>query len=138
MAPREIFITQFDKDRLAELIDVAEGFGAHDRRDLKALKDELDRATVVSSQDVPPEVVTMNSRVLLRDTDTSEERTVTVVFPKDADLAAGSISVLAPVGTAVLGYREGALVEWPVPSGTKRFRIEKILYQPEAAGDLDL
>ncbi len=137
MAPREIFITQFDKDRLAELIAVAEGFGG-DRRDLKSLKDELDRATIVSSQDVPSDVVTMNSRILLRDADTADERTVTVVFPKDADLAAGAISVLAPIGVAVLGYREGALVEWPVPSGTKRFRIEKILYQPEAAGDLDL
>ncbi len=137
MTPREIFITQFDKDRLDELIDVAETFGEHPHDGLRSLRQELDRATIVSPEEVPPDVVTMNSRVILRNADTSEERTLTVVFPKDADLAAGSISVLAPVGTAILGYRQGAVVEWPVPAGATRFRIEEILYQPEASGDFD-
>jgi regulator of nucleoside diphosphate kinase len=60
------------------------------------------------------------------------------VFPSDADIEANKISILAPIGTAILGYRAGDLVEWPVPAGMKRLRIEAVLYQPEAAGQYDL
>ncbi len=135
MRQREIFITQLDKDRLDELISVAETFGDHSRQDLRDLQEELERANIVSSKQVPPNIVTMNSKVLLRDMDTSEEMTYSLTFPKHADIAQGSISVLAPIGTAILGYREGDVIEWPVPSGRRRISIEKILYQPEAAGD---
>ncbi|MDA3936629.1 MAG: nucleoside diphosphate kinase regulator [Actinomycetota bacterium] len=138
MKRREIFVTEFDRDRLRELIGVAEAFGTDDRTDLRDLREELERAAVVSSKEIPPNVVTMNSRVLFRDVDTSEEMTYSLVFPKDADVESGSISILAPVGTAILGYAEGDVVEWPVPSGRRRISIEKILYQPEAAGDFHL
>ncbi len=87
---------------------------------------------------IPPDVVTMNSRVVLRDLDSDETMTYTLVFPKDADIGAGAISVLAPVGTAIIGYAVGAVIEWPVPGGIRRIRIEQILYQPEAAGDFHL
>lgn len=138
MKQREIFITQFDKNRLEELIEVAETFGDHGRKDLQDLQEELDRARIVPSKKVPSTVVTMNSRVLLRDVDTSEEMTYTLVFPMEADIDSGAISVLAPVGTAILGYSEGDVVEWPVPSGRRRISIERVLYQPEAAGDYHL
>ena len=138
MKRREIFITQFDRDRLEELIEVAEVFGDHGRKDLHDLQEELDLAKIVKPEKVPPGVVTMNSRVLLRDVDTSEEMTYTLVFPKDADIDRGAISVLAPIGTAILGYSEGDVVEWEVPSGRRRISIKKILYQPEAAGDYHL
>jgi len=141
MKEREIFITQFDKERLEELLGVAESFGELHGRDLRYLRDlrkELARATVVSSQKIPPDVVTMNSQVLLRDLSATEELSLRLVFPKDADMASGAISVLAPVGTAILGYRAGDVVEWPVPTGTGRFAIEKVIYQPEAAGDYHL
>jgi regulator of nucleoside diphosphate kinase len=138
MKRREIYITQLDRDRLEELIEVAEEFDDHRRKDLQDLQEELDRAKIVKPEKVPPGVVTMNSRVLLRDVDTSEEMNYTLVFPKDADIDSGAISVLAPVGTAILGYSEGDVVEWQVPSGRRRISIEKILYQPEAAGDYHL
>ncbi|TLD41076.1 MAG: Regulator of nucleoside diphosphate kinase [Candidatus Jettenia ecosi] len=138
MKQREIFITKFDKDRLDELIEVAETFGSHSRQDLQDLQKELERARIISSKEVPSNVVTMNSRVLLHDTDTSEEMTYTLVFPKDADVESGLISVLAPIGTAILGYREGDNIEWKVPSGRRSISIKKILYQPEAAGDFHL
>jgi len=138
MKQRKIFITKLDKERLEELIEVAEEFGDHNREDLEDLVGELSRAKVVSSKEVPPDVVTMNSKVVLRDVDTSEEMTYSLVFPKDADVDVGAISILAPVGTAILGYGEGDVIEWPVPSGIRRIRIEKILYQPEAAGDFHL
>jgi len=102
------------------------------------LAEELDKAEVVSPKNVPPDVVTMNSKVTLRDLGTSEEMTYVLVFPRDANIDAGAISVLAPVGTAILGYAKGDIVEWPVPSGVRRIRIEEVLYQPESAGDYHL
>ncbi|HOX27164.1 MAG TPA: nucleoside diphosphate kinase regulator [Candidatus Krumholzibacteria bacterium] len=138
MADRKIYITAFDKVRLAELIAVAGQFGRYDREDLESLARELDHADIVQPREVPPDVVTMNSQVVLRDLDTSEQMTYVLVFPKDADIEAGAISVLAPVGTAILGYAKGDIVDWPVPSGIRRIKIEDILYQPEAAGDFHL
>ena len=135
MSERRIVISRFDKERLEELIAVAEEFSNHGREDLRALAGELAIAAVVSPKAVPQDVVTMNSRVVLRDVDTSEEMTYSLVFPQNADVDAGAISILAPVGTAILGYSEGDVIEWPVPSGMRRIKIEKILYQPEAAGD---
>ncbi|GJQ48958.1 regulator of nucleoside diphosphate kinase [Candidatus Kuenenia stuttgartiensis] len=135
---RKLHITEFDKSRLEELIAVAEEFGGQDRKDLASLAEELERAEVVSSKDVPADVVTMNSKVVLRDLSTSEKMTYVLVFPKDANIAAGAISVLAPVGTAILGYAKGDVVEWSVPSGVRRIRIDDVLYQPEAARDYHL
>ncbi|MBU8922878.1 MAG: nucleoside diphosphate kinase regulator [Bacteroidales bacterium] len=138
MKKRKIFITGFDKERLEEIIAVAEEFGEQSRKDLEDLAGELARGKVVLSEDIPPDVVTMNSKVVLRDTDTSEVMTYSLVFPKDADVDAGAISILAPIGTAILGYAEGDIIEWPVPSGMRRISIEKIIYQPESAGDFHL
>jgi regulator of nucleoside diphosphate kinase len=138
MATRNLYITEFDKSRLEELIAVAEEFGGHDRKDLESLAEELDKAEIVSPENVPADVVTMNSKVVLRDLDTSKEMIYRLVFPSDANIDAGAISVLAPVGTAILGYAKGDVVEWPVPSGVCRIRIEDVLYQPEAAGDYHL
>jgi regulator of nucleoside diphosphate kinase len=138
MKSRRIFITAFDKERLNELIAVAREFGDKDRQYLEDLTAELSRAKVVDSREIPPNVVTMNSKVLLCDVDTGERMTYSLVFPKDADIGSGAISILAPVGTAILGYGESNTIEWPVPSGKRRIKIEKILYQPEAAGDFHL
>jgi regulator of nucleoside diphosphate kinase len=138
MTTRKLYITAFDKSRLEELILVAEEFGSHNRKDLESLAEELEKAEVVPPKEVPPEVVTMNSKVVLQDLDTSETMTYVLVFPKDANINEGAISVLAPVGTAILGYSRGDVVEWPVPSGVRRILINDVLYQPEAAGDYHL
>jgi len=134
MNPRNICITEADKKRLEELIEVAGDFGGRARKDLDSLAHELGRAEVVVSKNVRPDVVTMNSRVVLQDVNTGEEMTYVLVFPKDANVDMGAISVLAPIGTAILGYSKGDIIEWPVPGGVRRIRIEKIVYQPEAAG----
>jgi regulator of nucleoside diphosphate kinase len=138
MTGRQIYITEFDKSRLEELIAVAEEFGDHNRNDLESLAGELEQAEVVSPKDVPPDVVTMNSKVVLRDLTTSKKMTYVLVFPSDANMDEGAISVLAPVGTAILGYAKGDVVEWRVPSGIRRISIEEVIYQPEAAGDFHL
>lgn len=138
MQGRKIYITKFDKDRLEDFISVAAEFNDPDKQYLLDLQDELERAEIVRSDEVPPGVVTMHSRVVLRDLDTSEKMTYTLVFPKDADIGQGALSILAPVGTAILGYHEGDVIAWPVPSGQRRICIEKVLYQPERAGDFHL
>jgi regulator of nucleoside diphosphate kinase len=76
----------------------------------------------------------MNSRVRLTDIDTNEQQVYTVTFPSEANLDQRKISVLAPIGTAILGYRVGDTVQWRVPGGIRKLLIEEILYQPEAAG----
>jgi regulator of nucleoside diphosphate kinase len=132
----KIYISEFDLKRLKELIKVAEEFG--DKRDVQYLQEldgELDRADLVKPQEIPNDVITMNSTFRLRDLDKGEEAVYTLVFPGEADSAKGKISILAPIGTAVLGYRLGDTIEWEVPAGLKRFKVEEIVYQPEAAGD---
>lgn len=138
MKPRKICITEADKNRLQELIAVAGEFGGRVRQDLTGLASELERAEIVDPKKVRPDVVTMNSRVVLQDTTTGEEMSYTLVFPKDANMGAGAISVLAPIGTAILGYSKGDIIEWQVPAGMRRILIKEIVYQPEAAGHYHL
>lgn len=135
---RTVYITEFDKHRLAELVDELQRTGYTHREALRGLMGELDRAIVVSSRAVPPDVVTMNSKVRLYDLDLEEELVVTLVFPEAADPMEGKVSVLAPVGMAMLGYRVGDTFEWQVPKGVSRMKVLEIIYQPEAAGDYHL
>ncbi len=102
---------------------------------IEELAVELDRAVVIESDKIPHDVVTMNSRVCLRDMDTGKDEFYQVVYPEDADVEQNRISVLAPIGTAILGYKVGDVIEWKVPAGLRRLKIKKILYQPEEAGD---
>jgi regulator of nucleoside diphosphate kinase len=125
-------ITRFDYERLERLL--ARVGGEHD-----SLRDELERADVLEADEIPADVVTMNSRVRFRDEETGEESEVTLVFPRNADAEQRRISILAPVGSALLGLAVGATIEWPVPDGrTRRLRVIEVIYQPEAAGDRDL
>jgi regulator of nucleoside diphosphate kinase len=96
-----------------------------------ALQRELDRAIVVSAEAVPPDVVTMNSRVLYTDESTGVRRLVTIVWPDEADGTNGRVSVLAPVGSALLGLSVGQSIEWEFPDGRRRrLRLEDVLSQP--------
>jgi regulator of nucleoside diphosphate kinase len=76
----------------------------------------------------------MQSRVRVRDLGSGQDTVYTLVFPREADVNAGRLSVLAPIGTALLGYRQGDEIEWPVPGGLRRLKVMKVLFQPEAAG----
>lgn len=137
-APRQIYITDFDLQRLEELIAAATARSTRDSSNIEQLEEELLKAEVVDPTGVPPDVVTMNSKVCLKDLDSGEEFAYTLVFPSEANLAAGRISILAPVGTAMFGYRAGDRISWSVPGGTRKLKIKKVLYQPEAAGDFHL
>ncbi len=136
---REIFITSLDRERLLKLIAKEREFGTFNQEGhLLELEKEVKRAVVLPSESIPADAITMNSKALLKDMDSGEEEVYTLVYPEDADLEDNRISILAPIGTAILGFREGDIFEWEVPAGPVRLRVEKILYQPEKAGDFDL
>jgi regulator of nucleoside diphosphate kinase len=136
MKKRTLIISNVDRERLEALID-ATRMDSRVREDyLAPLETELSRARIVPAGKVPPDVVTMNSVVRLRDLDSEEMEEFELVYPADADMAHNRISVLAPIGTAILRYRLGDIIEWPVPAGLRRFRVEEVLYQPERVGAL--
>lgn len=134
MDTRHIYITEADINRLRPLIEALKD----SRDDLRGLEGELEHAHVVAPADVPPDVITMNSKARVRDLETDEEMTYTLVFPDKANIDEGKISVVAPIGTAMLGQRVGDEFEWEVPAGSVRLRVEEVLYQPEASGDFHL
>ena len=108
-----------------------------DREAAERLEAELDRAIVVPQREVPPEIVTMDSRVVFEDAETGRRREITLCYPREADPARGRISILAPVAAALLGLRAGDSIEWPMPDCRKAtLRIASVVYQPEAAGDV--
>ncbi|MEO6969560.1 MAG: nucleoside diphosphate kinase regulator [Chthoniobacterales bacterium] len=132
---KSIHITTQDQQRLQDLIAQTAASGPRQQGDWKALADELRRAVIVQPDEVPADVITMSSRADLIDLDTNETVTFTLVFPQDAWLDEDKISVLAPIGAGMLGYRVGDEFEWKVPQGVRRMKVVKVRYQPEAAGD---
>jgi len=138
MTEKVIYITDSDKKRLKQLITDARAFGREHEIHLKKLEEELNRGKVVKSKEVPKDAITMNSKVRLKDLDTQEEMIYWLVFPDDADIDQNKISILAPIGTALIGYRAGDVIEWKVPAGLRKLKVLEVLYQPEAAGDYHL
>lgn len=138
MRERTIYVTEFDLKRLINLLNSTRSWNEKDRDHLTKLEAELDRAQIVTPNQIPGDVVTMNSQARVRDLNSNDEMVFTLVFPAEADYERGRLSVLAPIGTALLGYRAGDTVEWEVPGGVRRLKIEQVLYQPEAAGDYHL
>ena len=130
-----IYITSQDKQHLEELLVEAAVFDPRKQGDLKALEEELRRAVIVDPKEVPADVITMNSRAELIDLDSGETVTFSLVFPPQANIDEEKISVLAPIGAGMLGYRVGDEFEWKVPEGVRRMKVTKVHYQPEAAGD---
>jgi regulator of nucleoside diphosphate kinase len=127
----QIYLTQQDHDRLLTLVE-GQPSGSRPEK----LESELVRAQVVPRDKIPHDVVTMNSRVVFENESTGERREVTLVYPGSADINAGKISILVPIGTALLGLRVGQAIDWELPNGEKqRYRIVKVPYQPEAAGE---
>lgn len=134
-----IFLTEHDHKRLVTLLDVA--LNSPDtslRGDLRRLNVELERAQIVPSEQIPPDVITLNSQVVVEDLEDREQSTWLLTFPHHANVNENRLSVLSPVGTALLGARKGEVVEWHAEGGGGKLKIKDILYQPEAAGRFDL
>jgi regulator of nucleoside diphosphate kinase len=134
---RPVCITSQDKQRLEDFLAEVAVSNPRARGDLNGLVEELHRATIVDAKNVPADVITMNSRADMLDLDSGETVTFTLVFPSMANVEEGKISVLAPIGAGMLGYRMGDEFEWNVPAGVRRMKVIRVQYQPEAAGDFD-
>jgi len=128
-----IYITKADYERLRRLIDGRREGNGFDLEYLDTLEQELDRADIVEQEAIPHDVVTMNSEVRLKDLDSGDVKVYRLLFPSQARTENG-ISILAPIGTAMLGYRVGDIIKWRVPRGIRRLKVLEVLYQPEAAG----
>ncbi len=129
-----LYLTQEDIDRLFDLIETY-GSGPNADR-LQKLESELVRAVAVSAEEIPRDVVTMNSRVVFEDETTGERREITLVYPKHADIASGKVSVLVPVGTALLGMRVGQTIDWELPNGQKhRYKVVAVPLQGDPKSD---
>jgi regulator of nucleoside diphosphate kinase len=129
-----IYVTVADMERLRALIEGVR-YSTESAANAAALEEELDRAEVVAPDRIPADVVTMNSEVRLKDLDTGKVLVYRVVYPNTRPVgSADPLSVLAPLGTALLGYRAGDVIEWRVPRGMRRLKVLAVLYQPEAQG----
>jgi regulator of nucleoside diphosphate kinase len=126
MTKHRILITQSDMSRLNRLLESALSFFRRDRPYLETLEEELSRAKVVSAEEMPASVVVLNSRVRVRDLRTGQQAVYELVFPRDANVGEERLSVLAPIGTAILGRRVGDIVECRAPAGGRRLKLEGI------------
>ena len=136
---RKIYATEKDVTRLRELIrDASASTEYRGSQYLENLEIEIERAIIVKATEIPADVITMNSKFVIEDTQSGEEMELTLVYPEDADLLNDRISVLAPMGTAALGYRLGDVFHYDAPVGVRSARVLKVIYQPEASGDFNL
>ena len=128
-AAPSLLVSRLDLERIEALLE-HEDATAH-----APLRAELDRAEVREPRDMPDDVITMNSTVCFVDEASGQEREVTLVYPRHAGGSAECVSILAPVGGALLGLRVGQGIDWPVPGGQLRLGVRAIRYQPEASGE---
>ena len=137
MSQNKLTMTAPDFDRLKHLVESPQYRVSHAAL-LMVLQHELDRTEVVPPTRVPKGVVTMHSTVRVRDIKSGDVETYTVVYPDEAAIDDGKLSVLAPLGAALLGTRAGHVVEVAAPAGVRRIKVKRVIYQPEAAGDYHL
>lgn len=129
----DIIISSLDLERLEALLDARSTSGALYQSNLE---EELERATVVESRHIPENIVSMNSTVQLSLSSSEAPFYLTLVYPKDVKEDGSTLSILSPIGTALLGMKQGDEIDWPNPGGSNvKVRIENILYQPERSGD---
>ena len=129
----DIIVTASDYAELSSLITFTGKVSLRVKWELRLLENELKRARIVAPEEVPPDVITMNTRAELLDLETGERMEFTLVLPADANINDGKISILAPLGTAMLGYRVGDEFDWHVPHGLRRLKVIKLHFQPEAS-----
>ena len=135
----DIYITTRDHESLSWLIeDIRARDGEVDQENLSKLEEELDRAEIVDPKDLPSNVITMRSQVLVKDLKSGKTATYSLVFPAEANSDQGKVSILAPIGTALLGYRRGDVIEWHVPSGMRKLKVKDVFYRPEGVGRIKM
>ena len=134
----QLQITNLDYQRLFNLINSVRDTMKDDLHNIETLEQEIDRAKRIEPRKIGPDFVTMNSEVEVIDLASGRVMTFKLVYPQDADFKNNRLSVLSPLGSALIWYREGDEVEFRVPAGTKKVKITRILFQPEAKGEYAL
>jgi regulator of nucleoside diphosphate kinase len=134
----KIILNRIDYARIKKSISDAKQFKSISNAEAEKLINELDSATIVEPEAIPSNVVTMNSIVKIRFLNTDKEVQFQIVYPHQANVKENKISIFSPIATALIGYKVKDEIEWIVPAGLTKLRIEKIVYQPEASGDYDL
>ena len=127
-----------DYQRLINLLQKIKTTMKDDLHNIETLEAEIEKAKRIEPRKMKTNVVTMNSDVEVTDEDTGRLMKFKLVYPDEADFKTGKLSVLSPLGCALIGYSEGDVVEFRVPAGSKKVKIGKILYQPEAEGEFSL
>ena len=135
---KKLILNKLDYLRIKKAIESAKQVKSINANEAADLMKELDSATIVEPKEIPSDVVTMNSEVKISFLNNNREVRFRIVYPKEANLKENKISIFSPIATALIGYKQGDEVEWIVPAGPTRIRIDEIIYQPEASGDYDL
>jgi regulator of nucleoside diphosphate kinase len=135
---KKLILNKLDYLRIKKAIENAKQVKSINANEAADLMTELDSATIVEPKDIPSDVVTMNSEVKISFLNNNRQVRFKIVYPKEANLKENKISIFSPIATALIGYKAGDEVEWIVPAGPTRIRIDEIIYQPEASGDYDL
>ena len=138
MAKQMRYFNAYDIDRIRGFLELATDSGSQRYRYLLGLKQELEYAAILAPEEMPSDVVTMNSQVCIHDLANGSTITVTLVFPQDADYEQKKVSLLAPLGAALLGCRTGEEIVYEAPGGRKTIAVKHILFQPEAAKEYSL
>lgn len=134
----EIMITELDYVRLCDLVHKVKNTKTAEMKNLVVLGSEIKRAKRVDSKKITSEYITMNSVIEVTDMDTNKILNLKLVYPRDADFKKGHISILSPLGSALIGYKVGDTISFEVPKGVKEIKINRILFQPEANGQYDV
>lgn len=130
-----IYITKLDKEKLEQIIDEEIFTCVKEEKLFRNLEKELNKAILISPQDLPENIITMDSKAIIQLD--GEEMEISLVYPQDSDWESNKLSIFSPIGTALIGYKEGDTVEWELPNGEKtKIYIKKVLFQPEAAEKL--
>jgi len=135
MKAKDIYITQHDHKRLIKLLNDIPQESHHQDFSVQDLINEMNRAIIISPKEVPENVITMNSRVLLRVVESGKDMTLWLVFPDKMDAVKNPVSILSPLGTAMIGYKVGDVFMWESPTGMQQVEVLDILYQPERVGN---
>jgi regulator of nucleoside diphosphate kinase len=127
-SPPPIIVASEDRNRLLQLVASADGTAVADQLEL-----ELERARALPLSEVPDDVIVMNSELEYEDVATNQRRRLQLVYPQDADSNAGRVSVMAPLGCALLGLRSGQEIDWRMPGGLRRLRVLAVTRTESAA-----
>ncbi|MBK6732225.1 MAG: nucleoside diphosphate kinase regulator [Bacteroidetes bacterium] len=135
---KNIIINRLDYARITKCIKDAKNFRSINNKEAELLLQELKSAKIVEPEAIPSNVVTMNSIVKISFTNTKKHIQFQIVYPDQSNIKENKISIFSPIATALIGYKVNDEIEWIVPAGLTKIKIEEIIYQPEATGDYDL